>query len=107
LPPDDRYFTKAPWNDAQILPPPTTWGGGLPGDKIPAHTLGFDSNGRPRSWPLRLCKVHWAWLLPGLPSGGYTLRCRAIDEKGNAQPMPNPFRKSGHAAIENISVVVE
>jgi DMSO/TMAO reductase YedYZ molybdopterin-dependent catalytic subunit len=106
LPPNDRHFATAPWKDARILPPPTTWGGGLLDDKIPANTLGFDSNSRPRSWPLRLCKVHWVELLPGLPSGDYTLRCRAIDEKGNAQPLPNPFRKSGHAAIEHVSIAV-
>jgi DMSO/TMAO reductase YedYZ molybdopterin-dependent catalytic subunit len=107
LPANDRYFATAPWKDAQILPPPSSWGGGLPDDTIPAKTLGFDSNGRPRSWPLRLCKIHWAGLFPGLPSGDYTLRCRALDEKGNAQPMPNPFRKSGHAAIESVSIVVQ
>jgi hypothetical protein len=56
---------------------------------------------------MRLCKVHWAALLPGLAAGNYTLRTRAIDEKGHAQPMPRPFRKSGHAAIEEVNIVVE
>ena len=107
LPANDRYFTKAPWTDAQILAPPKTWGGGLPNDAIPPDTRGFDSQGRPRTWPKRLSKVHWAVLLPGLPAGEYTLRSRTIDEKGSAQPMPRPFRKSGHAEIEQVNLVVK
>jgi hypothetical protein len=56
---------------------------------------------------MRHCKVHWAALLPGVAAGKYTLRSRTIDERGHAQPMPRPFRKSGHAAIEEFAVVVE
>jgi hypothetical protein len=78
----------------------------LADDTIPAGTLGFDQ-GQPLEWPLRLTKVHWATLLPGLPAGQYTFRSRTIDEKGHAQPMPRPFRKSGHAAIEQVDLHVE
>ncbi|MBM3835121.1 MAG: hypothetical protein FJ403_17980 [Verrucomicrobia bacterium] len=106
-PVDDRYFTKAPWVDAQILAPPRIWGGNLPENAIPEKTRGIDEHGRPRIWPMRLSKVHWAVLLPGLPAGEYTLRSRTIDEKGDAQPMPRPFRKSGHAEIEQVSLVVK
>ncbi len=102
-PAEDKDFATAPWVDAQLLDPPPKWGGELPGDAIPADTLGFDSTGRPRTWPMRLGKAHWAILIPGLPAGEYTLRSRTIDEKGLAQPMPRPFRKSGHAAIESVS----
>jgi DMSO/TMAO reductase YedYZ molybdopterin-dependent catalytic subunit len=50
-PAGDRYFARAPWADAQILPPPTRWGGELPGDAVPKDTLGFDPRtGRPRTW---------------------------------------------------------
>jgi DMSO/TMAO reductase YedYZ molybdopterin-dependent catalytic subunit len=107
-PADDPYFTKAPWADARVLPPPARWGGNLPGDRVPKGTLGFDPpTGRPLSWPMRLCKVHWAALLPGLPAGEYTLRCRTIDGRGQAQPMPRPFRKSGHCAIEAVHFAVK
>lgn len=107
-PASDRNYTTAPWKDADILPPPKNWGGKLPDDKIPAGTHGFDdATGQPRTWPLRLFKVHWATLLPGLPAGEYTLRSRAIDEKGNAQPLPRPFKKSGWADIERVPIVVE
>jgi hypothetical protein len=107
LPSGDKYFTKAPWKDATILPPPAEWGSDLPDGKIPKNTLGYAATGQPETWPMRLSKVHWATLLPGLPEGKYTLRCRTIDEKGQAQPMPRPFRKSGHAAIEQVSIDVE
>jgi DMSO/TMAO reductase YedYZ molybdopterin-dependent catalytic subunit len=106
-PADDRYFARAPWRDADILPPPARWAS-LAGDKVPAGTMGFDpQTGRPSTWPLRLCKAHWAALLPGLPAGEYTLRCRTVDEKGHAQPMPRPFRKAGHSAIEEATLTVK
>jgi DMSO/TMAO reductase YedYZ molybdopterin-dependent catalytic subunit len=106
-PVDDRSFSTAPWTDAQILPPPRHWGD-LPGGRIPPGTLGFDpETGEPRKWPMRLTKVHWAVLMPGLPAGEYTLRSRTIDEKGMAQPMPRPFQKSGHAAIESMDITVK
>jgi hypothetical protein len=56
---------------------------------------------------MRLGKVHWAALLPGLAAGKYTLRSRTIDEKGKTQPMPRPFQKSGHAAIESVDITVK
>ncbi len=106
--PRDRYFTKAPWVDAQILKPPAAWGGGLPENRIPAGTHGFDAaTGQPEHWPLRLTRIHWAYLHPGLPEGKHTFRCRTVDDNGAAQPMPRPFRKSGRAAIEEITIQVE
>lgn len=105
-PSDDKYFANAPWKDAEILPPPAKWGGGLAGDTIPAETLGFEAS-KPVQWPLCLTKVYWATLLTGLPSGKYTLRSRTIDEKGSPQPMPRPFRKSGYAKIEQVRFEVE
>jgi DMSO/TMAO reductase YedYZ molybdopterin-dependent catalytic subunit len=106
-PADDKNFETAPWVDAQILPPPASWGGDLPDDSIPSGTLGFDAAGRSKTWPLRLAKVYWAALLLGLLPGEYVLRSRTVDEKGIAQPMPRPFRKSGHAAIESVTFRVK
>ncbi len=103
---DDPYYTKAPWIDAELLPAPQVWSG-LPDGKIPVETLGFDASGTPKSWPLRLTNAHWAAVLPGLPAGEYTFRCRSVDEKSHAQPMPRPFRKSGHATIESITIDVK
>ena len=55
---------------------------------------------------MKLTCVHWAGVHPGLPAGRYALRCRAIDEKGRAQPLPRPFAKSGRAVIESLAFVV-
>lgn len=101
----DRHYRDDPWQDATVLGPPVRWGGGLP-DGIPSATRGFDSDGRPRQWPLPLSRAHWAVLLNGVPQGEYTFRCRTIDAKGAAQPLPRPFRKSGHAAIESKTIKV-
>jgi DMSO/TMAO reductase YedYZ molybdopterin-dependent catalytic subunit len=98
--------TLEQWSDAQILPPPKEWGH-LPENKVPAGTLGFGAeSGRPTAWPMRLAKVNWAVLLTGVAAGEYTFRCRTVDEKGFAQPMPRPFRNSGQAAIETIDIKV-
>ncbi len=106
-PEDDPYFTKAQWNDAHILPPPQLWGGNLPGNRLPPNLYGFEpATGQPKSWPMRLTMAHWATVLPALPAGEYTLRCRSIDVNGYAQPMPRPFRKSGRSAIEAVPIVV-
>lgn len=105
-PADDPYFTKAPWVDAEILGPPTAWTN-LPKETIPEGTHGFDAKGKPKTWPMRLTKAHWAALLPGMKAGEYTLRCRTIDEKGHAQPMPRPFKKSGRCDIEAVKLVVK
>lgn len=102
LPDDDPYFASAPWQDAALLPPPKDFGGGLPGGSVPADTHGFDSVGRPTSWPLPLTRIFWRLEHAGLANGRYSLRCRTVDLNGAAQPMPRPFRKSGHAAIEHI-----
>ncbi len=76
-------------------------------DAIPVGTMGFDAaTGRPQSWPMRLCSARWQGEYPPLTPGKYTLRSRAVDAKGYAQPLPRPFRKSGHAAIEAVSLVV-
>jgi DMSO/TMAO reductase YedYZ molybdopterin-dependent catalytic subunit len=108
LPTGDKYFTMAPWRDAKILPPPKIWGGGIADNKIPSPTHGFDpKTGQPKTWPMLLTKAHWAVLHPGLPAGKYTLRCRTVDANNIAQPLPRPFRKSGRAAIQQISLTVE
>lgn len=91
-PADDPYFTKAPWTDAEILDPPKD---------------GPDDAGKPAAWPMKLTKAYWAALLPGMPAGEYTLRCRTIDGKKQAQPMPRPFKKSGRCDIEETKLTVK
>ncbi len=104
----DPYFTKADWKDAEILPAPKTWGGDLLEDRLPDHVIGFDAKThRPKEWPMLFGMAHWAAALPGLPAGEYTLRARTIDAKGQAQPMPRPFPKSGRNFIEERTIRVE
>jgi hypothetical protein len=55
---------------------------------------------------MRLSKVDWTAVLPGLDAGRYTLHSRTIEAKGVAEPMPRPFAKSGHSALESITVNV-
>ncbi len=78
----------------------------MEGEAIPAGTVGFDGNGKPLMWPMRLAKAHWAALLPGLAAGKYVVRCRTIDARGQAQPMPRPFKKSGRCEIEAEMITV-
>jgi DMSO/TMAO reductase YedYZ molybdopterin-dependent catalytic subunit len=102
----DPNFLTAPWTDAELLAAPETWTG-LADGKVPANTFGFTEAGTPKTWPMLLTNAHWAAVLPGLPAGKYTLRSRTIDANGIAQPMPRPFRKSGHAVIESVGITVE
>jgi hypothetical protein len=108
LPQDDPYFATAKWQDADVLPPPVHWGGGLPGGRLPPVPRQIDlSTGKPRRWPLRNTIVHWAALLRVEHPGPYDLRCRTLDARGTAQPMPRPFPKSGHNAIQQVPLTVE
>lgn len=94
-------FVDAPWQDGEILPPPEHWGNSLKDGRMPVGTLGFDSNTHaPKHWPMPFTKTNWLYFHPGLKPGTHLLRCRTIDENGNAQPMPRPFQKSGHAKID-------
>lgn len=102
-----RHFEHAPWVDMKILGPPKDWGGGLAGGTLPKDTVGIDpQTGQPSQWPLRFGMVHWAGVYKGLPAGSYMLRCRTIDAKGFPQPLPRPFRRSGHSTIEEVPLKV-
>ena len=107
-PADDPWFTRADWKEAEVLPPPKQWGGGLPEGQLPPETTGIDPATRaPVRWPLRYTICHWAALLTGIAPGKYDLRARAIDANGIAQPLPRPFAKSGGNAIETFPLTVE
>jgi len=107
-PADDPYWTKADWKDAVILAPPSDWGGGLPGGKLPADiTLVDTPKGSPLNWPMRFNIALWAALMPGLPVGSYDLCCRTIDDNGIAQPMPRPLLRTGANQIHKVTLTVQ
>lgn len=107
-PEDDPYFATASWRDAEILPPPQSWDGGLPEGRLPADVRGIDATtSRPTAWPMRYALAQWAALATDVAPGKYRLRCRTIDAAGQAQPMPRPFAKSGRNAIQQVELTVE
>lgn len=94
-------FTDAPWLDAELLPAPSDWGSSFENDATSPTNIGFEAAGNvPRKWPLEFTKLNWMYRHPGLAPGTHLIRCRSIDGNGQAQPMPRPFQKSGHAKIE-------
>ena len=106
-PKEDPYFTKAPWQDAKILPPSTKWDGDLPEGNLPPDVQFFTKDGQPKHWPMRYTIAHWATLLKGIAPGKYDVYCRTIDSNGIAQPMPRPFRKSGGNKIQKSPITIE
>jgi DMSO/TMAO reductase YedYZ molybdopterin-dependent catalytic subunit len=107
-PADDPSWTRADWKDAEILPPPSNWGGGLAEGKLPPKVLQMDlATGAPLHWPMRYTIVHWAALIPGVPAGNYDLCCRTIDNNGIAQPMPRPFVRTGYNTIHRVTLAVK
>ncbi len=106
LPADDRFFTRLDWRDTEVLAPPRQWGAEFGKEPLPDAPLQFYADGRPRQWPLRHTLAHWAVLAPGVSAGKYALRCRTIDSRGVAQPLPRPMLRSGHNAIQTVEVEV-
>jgi DMSO/TMAO reductase YedYZ molybdopterin-dependent catalytic subunit len=105
--PSDPYLADADWQEAEILPPPERWGGGLPDGQLPAVPRQFDAQGRPLTWPMRFAIAHWAAPLTAPAAGQYELCCRTIDANGIAQPMPRPLPKSGRNEIQRVRVTVQ
>jgi DMSO/TMAO reductase YedYZ molybdopterin-dependent catalytic subunit len=105
-PADDPYRSRADWRDAEILPPPANWGGGLPDGKLPA-TSQTDPTGVPLRWPLRYTLAHWAAMLPGLSAGRYELCCRTIDGNGLAQPLPRTLPRTGFNTLHVVALTVK
>jgi hypothetical protein len=105
LPANDPHFTKAAWQDAQIVP---FDGSGIAGFKgAPLHPAQFDPmTKKPREWPLRHTLCRWTAKPLKIAPGKYELRCRTVDANGAAQPMPRPFPKSGRNSIQKVLLEV-
>jgi Oxidoreductase molybdopterin binding domain len=105
VPAKDPNFTKAPWQDAQIVP---FDGAAITGfGHARLHPAQFDPvTKKPREWPLRHTLCRWTAAPRKLAAGSYELRCRTIDANGIAQPMPRPFPKSGKNGIQKVTIEV-
>ena len=105
LPAGDPNFTKAPWQDAQIVPFDAEAIKGF--DQTKLHPVQFDPQTKqPREWPLRYSLCRWMAEPRTLTPGTYELRCRTIDRNGYAQPLPRPFAKSGKNQIQMVKLEV-
>ena len=106
-PDDDPTFTRAPWKDVELLPPPKDFGPGFAAGEESPPLRDFDpATGRPKQWPLRYTLAHWATVIQVDQPGKYDLRCRSIDANGVAQPLPRPFKKSGRNVIQSVPLIV-
>ncbi len=89
------------WTEARLENPPTDWTSVFPAGVSSRQVLGFDAKtGQPATWPLRYSMVSWSASLAGLVPGKYSVRARAVDLNGFAQPEPRPIQKAGINALE-------
>ncbi len=95
------------WLECRLEDPVTDWSRVLPPGVSSRQVLGFDPNsGQPTTWPLRYSTISWSAVLKGLAPGKYSVRARAVDLNGFAQPEPRPNQKSGTNALEVREFVV-
>ncbi|MEM9071223.1 MAG: molybdopterin-dependent oxidoreductase [Myxococcota bacterium] len=105
----EPFFLDAPWSTAEILGPPTDWGGRLPATDNPSNgsprALGFNADG-PAEWPMRFAVAHWAAVAPPQRPGRYTVFCRTVDDNRVAQPWPRPLQNSGRNLLDRFVLEV-
>lgn len=89
------------WIECRLEDPPTDWNGVFPAGISAQQVLGFDpKSGRPATWPLRYSMISWSASLEKLAPGKYSVRARAVDLNGFAQPEPRPNQKAGMNALD-------
>ncbi len=89
------------WIECRLEEPPADWRTVLPTGVASRQILGFDSKtGQPATWPLRYSMVSWSATLADLAPGKYSVRVRAVDLNGFAQPEPRANLKAGRNALE-------
>lgn len=107
---DDPWLTQRAWTDAEIAPPPETWGGRLPNGKLPEIPLQFDTkSGLPLTWPLRYTVCLWgrSRQVSSLEAIKYTQGRLTVMEI--AQPLPRPvdkFSSSGQNDLRSAPILV-
>lgn len=89
------------WNPCRLEEPPRDWRKVLPAGVSTRRILGFDAKtGKPFSWTLPYSMISWSAALNRLPPGKYSIRARAVDQNGFAQPEPRPNQKSGMNGLD-------
>jgi DMSO/TMAO reductase YedYZ molybdopterin-dependent catalytic subunit len=89
------------WLECRIEEPPGDWSSVLPAGVSSRQVLGFSpESGKPVTWPLRYSMVSWSATLKDLAPGRYSVRTRAVDQNGFAQPDPRPNPKAGMNGLE-------
>jgi hypothetical protein len=89
------------WIECRLEEPPSDWSTVFPAGVSSRQVLGFDpKTGQPSTWPLRYSMISWSAALSGLAPGKYSVRARAVDLNGFAQPEPRPNQKAGMNALE-------
>lgn len=89
------------WIPCRLEDPPEDWSKELPADVSTRSVMGFDpKTGQPATWPLRYTMISWSAKIKGLKPGRHSLRVRAVDLNGFAQPEPRPEQKSGRNVDE-------
>lgn len=100
-PADAKADAAEQWAAARLDDPPADWGTVLPAGVSSREILGFNpQTGQPATWPLRYSMVPWSATLTGLAKGKYSVRARAVDLNGFAQPEPRPIQKAGRNSLD-------
>lgn len=105
LPVDDPYRLKLPWQDAAVIPPPADFAAKIPGG--PKGVFGLEpKTGAPLTWPIPGFIGYWGAVIRGLRPGKYQLYARAINQNGDAQPLPRPFDVSGPTRLPSAAIEI-
>ncbi len=98
---DAKADAAEQWTESQLEAPPTDWRSVLPAGVSARQILGFNpQTGQPATWPLRYSMISWSAVLKGLAPGKYSVRPRAVDLNGFAQPEPRPIQKAGRNSLD-------
>ncbi|MEQ2006194.1 MAG: molybdopterin-dependent oxidoreductase [Limisphaerales bacterium] len=98
---DAKADAAEQWTESQLEAPPSDWRSVLPAGVSARQILGFNpQTGQPATWPLRYSMISWSAALAGLAPGKYSVRARAVDLNGFAQPEPRPIQKAGRNSLD-------
>jgi hypothetical protein len=89
------------WIECRLEDPPADWSAAFPDGVSSRQILGFDpGTGQPATWPLRYSMISWSASLKNVAPGKYSVRARAVDLNGFAQPEPRSNQKAGMNALD-------